>query len=208
MTGYDVAFLLVSVPVVGAAALAVLARQVVHAALWLVVALAGLAAVFVVLGADVVALVQLLVYVGAVVVLLLFALMLTRAPIGPRDDLDGDRRRRLVAAGAGGGLAVLLAGVLLVAVGGAAVPVAGADGGAHALGLAIFAGWPAPFELLSLLLLASLVGALAVSGATRGDGGPNWAVLREAFPRRVRLPRPGRRDGGPGEAPSSEEPQP
>ena len=58
-------------------------RHVVHAALWLVVALVGVAGSLLVLGAELVALVLVLVYVGAVVVLVLFALMLTRAPIGP-----------------------------------------------------------------------------------------------------------------------------
>ena len=57
-------------------------RHVVHSALWLVVCLGTLAGCYLVLGAEFVALVQLLVYVGAVVVLVLFALMLTRAPIG------------------------------------------------------------------------------------------------------------------------------
>ena len=62
-------------------------RHVVHAALWLVVCLGAVAGCYLVLGAEFVALVQLLVYVGAIVVLVLFALMLTRAPdrAQPRD---------------------------------------------------------------------------------------------------------------------------
>ena len=71
-----------------AAVLAVTTRQVVHAALWLVVALGTLAGAYLILGAEVVALVQVLVYVGAVVVLVLFAMMLTRAPVGVSADVN------------------------------------------------------------------------------------------------------------------------
>ena len=96
--------------------LAVTSRQVVHAALWLVVALGSLAGVYLSLGAEVVAMVQLLVYVGAVVVLVLFVLMLTRAPIGVHRDLDAPRPQRLAAAGAGIAVAGLIGDSLYAAV--------------------------------------------------------------------------------------------
>jgi NADH-quinone oxidoreductase subunit J len=146
-----------------AGVLAVTSRHVVHAALWLVVALGALAGVFLALGAEVVALVQLLVYVGAVVVLVLFALMLTRAPIGVRTDLDAGPGRRAVAAVAGIAIALLLGGTLTLAVGDSEVTPDLARGAARPLGEAIFGGWLLPFELLSVLLLAALVAALAVS---------------------------------------------
>jgi NADH-quinone oxidoreductase subunit J len=110
-----------------------------------------------------VALVQLLVYVGAVVVLVLFALMLTRAPIGVRSDLDAAPGRRLVAALAGLGVGGLVGGTLVLAVGDSGVTPELARGEARPLGQAIFGGWLVPFELLSVLLLAALVAALAVS---------------------------------------------
>lgn len=143
--------------------LAVTSRHVVHAALWLVVSLGALAGVYLALGAEVVALVQLLVYVGAVVVLVLFALMLTRAPIGVRTDLDAGPRRRLLAAVAGVAVALLVGGTLTIAVGDSGVTPSLARGAARPLGQAIFGGWLLPFELLSVLLLAALVAALAVS---------------------------------------------
>jgi NADH-quinone oxidoreductase subunit J len=146
--------------------LAVTSRRVVHAALWLVVALGSLAGVYLTLGAEVVALVQLLVYVGAVVVLVLFALMLTRAPIGLHTDLDAPPGHRLAAAGAGIAVAALIGGTLYAAVGDTTVRPQLARGTAKPLGQAIFGGWLLPFELLSLLLLAALVAALAIS---RGD---------------------------------------
>jgi NADH-quinone oxidoreductase subunit J len=122
--------------------------------------------VYLALGAQVVALVQLLVYVGAVVVLVLFALMLTKAPIGLHSDLDGPPGQRLAAAGAGIAVAALIGGTLYAAVQGSAVHPELSRGSAHPLGQAVFADWLLPFELLSVLLLAALVAALAVS---RGD---------------------------------------
>ena len=83
MTALDTAFAATALVAVAGGLLAVTTRHVVHAALWLVVALLGVAGSLLVLGAELVALVLVLVYVGAVVVLVLFALMLTRAPIGP-----------------------------------------------------------------------------------------------------------------------------
>ena len=84
MTTRDIVFAAIGVIASASAILAVTTRNLVHAALWLVVCLGTLAGCYVVLGAELVALVQVLVYVGAVVVLVLFALMLTRAPIGPQ----------------------------------------------------------------------------------------------------------------------------
>ena len=78
----NVVFLLISLVMVGAAGWVVLTRNLVHAALMLAVALAGSAALFLLLGAEFVAWTVVLVYIGAVVVLFLFGLMITRAPLG------------------------------------------------------------------------------------------------------------------------------
>jgi NADH-quinone oxidoreductase subunit J len=163
VSGQEVIFTGMAVLSGASALLAVTSPRVVHCALWLVVCLGSLAGVYLVLGAEVVALVQLLVYVGAVVVLVLFALMLTRAPIEASSTLDAGRAQRLAAGAAGVAVAVLLGGALLAAVGDSSVPVDLSRGRASALGLAIFGGWLLPFELLSVLLLAALIGALALS---------------------------------------------
>ena len=92
MTAADVVIVLLGVVAVGSGVLVVTTRQLVHAALWLVVSFGALAASYVVLAAEFVAWVQVLIYVGAVVVLLLFGIMLTRAPIGRSDDLDSGNR--------------------------------------------------------------------------------------------------------------------
>lgn len=163
MNGPELLFAAFAVLAGAAGLLAVTSRHVVHAALWLMVCLGSLAGVYLALGAVVVALVQLLVYVGAVVVLVLFALMLTRAPIGIRTDLDSGRGQRIAAVLAGVSLAGLLGGTLLVAVGDATVSPDLVRGGPRQIGEAVFGGWALPFELLSLLLLAALVAALALS---------------------------------------------
>ena len=82
-TGVEIVFVLVGLAVLGAAVISVTTRQLVHAALWLVVALGGLAIEFLLLTAEFVAWVQVLIYVGSVVVLVLFGLMLTKAPDRP-----------------------------------------------------------------------------------------------------------------------------
>ena len=87
----------------------VTSRRIVHAALWLVVALGAVAGCFGVLHAEFVALVQILVYVGAIVVLVLFALMLTKAPTNPLPGLTTGRSP--FAAVVAGVLAILLGGV-------------------------------------------------------------------------------------------------
>jgi NADH-quinone oxidoreductase subunit J len=84
----------------GAAALLVVtSRNVVHSALYLVVSLLAVAGPFLALGAEFVAWAQVLVYVGAVVVLILFGLMLTRAPIGPMAQDNENRQARLGVSG-------------------------------------------------------------------------------------------------------------
>ena len=144
--------------------LSVTTRHVVHAALWLVVCLGTIAGCYVVLGAELVALVQLLIYVGAVVVLVLFALMLTRAPIGRNDGLGTPLVQRVAAAVLGAATTALLAAMLVPLVGMDAIT--SANGDTHAVATALFGTWVWPFELLSLLLLVALVGAFAVARVT------------------------------------------
>lgn len=162
MTVVEVIFLLLSVIAVGSALLVVTARNMVHAALWLVVTLASIAGCFLVLAAEFVAWVQVLIYVGAVVVLLLFALMLTKAPTGYQRDLNV--RRTLPAAL----VALLVAGLLgtTVVAGFAGVEIdldQAVVGSAEMTGATIFKMWVLPFEVLSVLLLAALVGAITLS---------------------------------------------
>jgi NADH-quinone oxidoreductase subunit J/NAD(P)H-quinone oxidoreductase subunit 6 len=159
MTTADVLMVALGAVAVGAAAAVVTTRHVVRAGLWLVVALGALAGLYLVLTAELVAWVQVLIYVGAVVVLLLFAVMLTRAPIGASADLDRSRWPGVLI---GGGVGLGLAALLVDAYRWSTVEPAG-SGSAEVVGAAIFRNWVLPFEVLSVLLLAALVGAIIVS---------------------------------------------
>ncbi|WP_018347729.1 NADH-quinone oxidoreductase subunit J family protein [Longispora albida] len=163
MTVTDILLLALGAVAAGSALRVVTTTHIVRAGLWLVVALGAMAACYLVLTAELVAWVQVLIYVGAVVVLLLFATMLTRAPIGPSPELDRARfPAALIGLGSGGGLAALF--IFGYRWGKAELA---APGTAGVLGKEIFSGWVLPFEVLSILLLAALVGAIVVSRGER-----------------------------------------
>jgi NADH-quinone oxidoreductase subunit J len=162
-TGAEVVFVLLGLVALASALLVVTTTQLVHAALWLVVTLGALAGCYLVLGAEFVAWVQVLIYVGAIVVLLLFGLMLTRAPIGRSPDLDSSRPQRLAAAVVALGTAVVLVTVVVDGFRTAYVELPGEVGTAGVIGGAVFRSWVLPFEALSVLLLAALVGAIVLS---------------------------------------------
>ena len=135
-------------------------KNIVHAALYLVVVLAGGAAQFILLGQEFVAWVQVLVYIGAVIVLFLFGIMLTRAPIGREADLDNSQR-----------LPSLLVGLLVFGL--LASVLAKQWGRQHVhpttvqrtsdVANSIFTQYVVPFEAVSVVLLAALVGAVVIA---------------------------------------------
>ncbi|MEV6792709.1 NADH-quinone oxidoreductase subunit J [Streptomyces sp. NPDC051320] len=161
-TGVEIIFLLVGVATLGAAVITVTTKQLVHAALWLIVALGGLAVEYLLLTAEFIAWVQVLIYVGSVVVLLLFGLMLTKAPIGRSPDTDSENRwvALVVAAAAAGSLVWVVADAFRTTW----VDLHGpAQGSTEVSGESLFRHWVLPFEALSVLLLAALVGAVVLS---------------------------------------------
>ncbi|GAA0515966.1 hypothetical protein Ade02nite_26030 [Paractinoplanes deccanensis] len=171
MTVADALMLALGVIAVGSGALVVTSAHLVRAGFYLVVSLGAVAGLYLVLGAELVAWVQVLVYVGAVVVLLLFAVMLTRAPIGPSPDLDRPAGpAALIGAGVGLGLSVLLLDAFRWTRYDLPPPGTG-----RRVGEQIFGAWVLPFEVLSILLLAALVGAIVLSrpdiGARPGPEG-------------------------------------
>ncbi|MFJ8649169.1 NADH-quinone oxidoreductase subunit J [Streptomyces sp. NPDC093546] len=169
-TGVEIAFLLVGIVTLGAAVVTVTTKQLVHAALWLVVALGGIAVEYLLLTAEFVAWVQVLIYVGSVVVLLLFGLMLTKAPIGRSPDADsGNRPAALVVAVAA---AAALIWVVVDAFRTTWIDLDGpVQGSTKVSGSILFRHWVLPFEALSVLLLAALVGAIVLSRKDRATDG-------------------------------------
>jgi NADH-quinone oxidoreductase subunit J len=156
----NVVFAILAVTMVAAAFRLVTTQNVVRAALFLAIVLAGAAALYILLAAEFVAWVQVLVYIGAVVVLLLFGVMLTRAPIGREEDLDNDQR--WLAALVALFLVSALAAVLIDAFAGAKVNPVTVQRTA-AVSDSIFGPYVVPFEVSSVLLLAALVGAVAIA---------------------------------------------
>ncbi|MDH6517187.1 NADH-quinone oxidoreductase subunit J [Streptomyces sp. SAI-135] len=167
-TGVEIAFLLVGLVTFGAAIVTVTTRQLVHAALWLVVALGGLAVEYLLLTAEFIAWVQVLIYVGSVVVLLLFGLMLTKAPIGRSPDADSGNR--WAALGVAVAAAAALVWVVVDAFRATWIDLDGAAAGStEVTGASLFQNWVLPFEALSVLLLAALVGAIVLSRKAKAE---------------------------------------
>jgi NADH-quinone oxidoreductase subunit J len=145
----------------------VTSRNVVHAALYLVVTLAMVGGTYLLVAAEFLAWAQVLIYVGAIIVLVLFSLMLTKAPIG-REALDNQQRgiAALVGAGVLSGLVFLIQDQFS----GQRVhlqPVRTAQ-----LGVSIFRDFVLPFEVVSVLLLAALIGAVVIARKDEGPGEP------------------------------------
>jgi NADH-quinone oxidoreductase subunit J len=162
MSTVEVLFWLLSCLALGSAVLVVTTDHLVHAALWLVVTLGALAGCYLLLTAEFVAWVQVLIYVGAVVVLLLFALMLTRAPTAP--DAATSTGNGPVAIGAAVATTAILAVVMVDGFRGNRIDVDGEPAGAaDSVGDAIFRHWVLAFEVVSVVLLAALVGAIVLS---------------------------------------------
>ena len=166
-TWQEVTFWVLAVIMTFAAIRVVTSRNVIHAALYLVVTLLGAATIYVLLYAEFVAWVQVLVYVGAIVVLMLFGLMLTRADIG-KANFDNDQR--LLAAVCAAAMFGVTSYVLVDAFEGQEIDLTRTEGTSTAsVGEAIFSAYVLPFEVVSVLLLAALVGAVVIARRDTGE---------------------------------------
>ncbi|MDQ3569583.1 MAG: NADH-quinone oxidoreductase subunit J [Actinomycetota bacterium] len=164
MVAQNIVFGVLAAAMVMAAIRVVTTKNVVHAALYLVVVLAGVAALYILLAAEFIAVVQVIIYIGAILILFLFGTMLTRAPIGRAADLDNDQRWLSVAVALF--LLGVLGAVLLDAYGSTKLPKDAAVQRSGEVGVSIFQTYVVPFEVISVLLLAALVGAVVIA---RGD---------------------------------------
>lgn len=166
-TWQQVVFWVFAVGMTFAALRVVTAQNVVHAALYLVGTLLGAAALFLLLFAEFVAWAQVLLYVGAIVVLMLFGLMLTRADIG-KGNYDNDQR--WLAALCAAALFGVTSWVILGTFEGQEISFARTEGvTTQAVGDLIFSAYVLPFEVVSVLLLAALVGAVVIARRDVGD---------------------------------------
>jgi NADH-quinone oxidoreductase subunit J len=159
-------FFLVTAGVILASSLMVVTtRNLVHAALWLIVTLFGVAVLYAILDAGFLAVVQVVIYIGAIAILFIFAVMLTRKELrdrGPQLN-PGWWLSAVLAALTFGGLFAMLQGWSGYSKAAAALP-AGYDS-VNQLGNALVSpnGFVLPFEVASVLLLAALIGAVYVA---------------------------------------------
>jgi NADH-quinone oxidoreductase subunit J len=152
-------FYLLAAITLGSAVAVVSSRNVVYAVLALLLSLVAVAGLFILLLAEFLALVQVLIYAGAIIIVLLFALMLTRVEEFDRVRDNPQRPIALVVAGAV--LGILIAAFLRFS------PVTQElkHVGVTALGSELFTRWAIPFEVASLVLLVALIGAIVIARA-------------------------------------------
>ena len=160
MVAQNVVFGILAAVMIISAWRVVTTKNVVRAVLYLVVVLAGAGAQYLLLAQEFIFVVQVIVYIGAIVVLFLFGTMLTRAPIGRDVELDNDQRWLAAVT------ALFLVGIIVAV-------LSDAYGDTHLKNLTVqktdavansmFGPYLIPFEVVSVLLLAALVGAIAIA---------------------------------------------
>ena len=160
----DVIFLVLAAVMLGSALLVVLGRNIIRSGLWMILSFAALAGIYVLLGAPLVAGAQVLVYIGAISVLILFAIMLTQTKSAPtRLAFQTQAVPAAVAA-------IVFTLVVLLAVGSTAWG-GGTERGATdttAVAKSLFSDWVLPFEIVGVLLLAAVIGGVFLAKRERG----------------------------------------
>ncbi|WP_299027205.1 NADH-quinone oxidoreductase subunit J [uncultured Thermanaerothrix sp.] len=171
MSALQWVFLVTALITVSAAVMMVASRRMMHAALWLAVALLGVAVVFVTLEASFFAVVQLLVYIGSILIIIVFAIMLTQR------STEAGPRLNPFAWGAAGVAGVVWAALTYIFIrwlmSGTPLQELGASfDDVVPLGKALVdaEGFAVPFEVASVLLLAALIGAVYIAFERRGEG--------------------------------------
>ena len=157
MTGETIAFFCLSIVLVGSALAVVLTKNLFHAVLWLALALTGTAGVFLLLDAEFLAAVQLLLYAGGIVTIVVFAIVVTERLVGERIS----QTSRRIAGGAA--VSIVLVSLIVSAVmerplANVRPPMAGDL--TRLVGETVLTRFVLPFELLALLMLVALMGAL------------------------------------------------
>jgi len=163
------AFILIALPTLFGAWRTVTSNNIVRAVLYLVVSLAGTAAMFLMLGAAFVGLTVVLVYIGAVVILFLIGIMITRAPLGMEAELSHSRDVKVPAALLSVVLFAVIAWAMVDAFGMNVIqrfePTLTSD-----LANILFDRFVIPFEVVSFVLLAALIGGIAIARQDDEEG--------------------------------------
>jgi NADH-quinone oxidoreductase subunit J len=162
----DLIFLLLAGVMLGSALLVVLGRDIIRSALWLILSFAALAGIYGLLGSAFLAISQVLVYVGAIAVLILFAVMITQSKRGPAKLVFN--RQWWAGALAAIGLVLLMGTTILLTEWDVAQTVQVAE--ARDIALTLFDDYLFAFVVLGVLLLAGVIGALYL--AKRDDDMP------------------------------------
>ena len=165
--GEAVAFYVISAFVLIFAVLVVTAREAVHSVVFLVIDFLFVAALYALLGAEFLAIIQILVYAGGIVVLYLFVVMLVNLKRPPEAHQDAHRRGKLGFALA----SVVLAELAVIGVYGsrsAPAPVANVaalpvTGNTEQVGWLLYTSYLIPFEIASMLLLVAMIGAIVLA---------------------------------------------
>ena len=171
MTGIEIAFFVLAVASVASALGVILFRNAVNSASSLILTLLFLALFYLQLGAIFIAIVQILIYAGAIMVLFLFVVTMFASEASDTELQDRIPWQRWVA----GILGLVLVGALsyllftgtaidssAIATGGSLSHVVNTQGNIEAFGLALFHGFAFPFEVTSLLIVVALLGALVL----------------------------------------------
>ena len=156
-------FIVLAVFTLGGGLAVVVTRNVVHAALTLLMSLVAVAGVYLMLYAEFLALVQVLIYGGAIVIVLVFAIMLTRSAEYPR---TSDNRQWPLAAVAALGLLGLLVPAFLI---NAVRDTEPENAPFTSIAESLFTTWAVPFEIASLVLLVALIGAIIIARSGPGE---------------------------------------
>jgi NADH-quinone oxidoreductase subunit J len=154
-------FVLIGLLVLVSSIKVVTARNVVHSALFLVAALAGTAGLFIILAAEFVAWVLVLVYIGAVIVLFLFGIMITRAPTGTDEGLDTNRK--VIPALLSLALFVVMSWASIDAFDSRQILSPGDGPSVEQIGESLLGRFVMPFEVVSFVLLAALIGGITIA---------------------------------------------
>lgn len=161
LTLYDIIFYFFAVVTVGSAAVVVFSRNIIYSAFSLMFTFFGVAGIYVLLSADFLAVTQLLVYVGGILVLLLFGVMLTNKVIDV--DMKTGTLQIVPASILTGVAGALLCGVLFVTEWHVVRNPAEIPSTANALGEMMLTSYLLPFEIASVVLLVALIGAAMIA---------------------------------------------